>query len=285
MARLLPTLPSPARVPHRRPDAGDARRRGRGLLSELTELTENRGLVGGRTTLVKLRDPSPALLLGKGKAEELSAMAKEDGAEVIVFDAALSPASSATGRSSQAWRSFDRQEVILEVFADRAHTREAVLQVALARMEYSLPPPQPGPGPTFPGSEARARWAARRDAAGAGQARRTRPHRPFEGRSWPSRAPARRPAHPACAGARADRLDRGLYQRRQVLAPEHAHRLAGAGRGQALRDPRSDTRQLVLPGNQKLLLTRHGGLHPAAAARAGGRRSRPRSRRCWSPTS
>jgi GTP-binding protein HflX len=33
----------------------------------------------------------------------------------------------------------DRQEVILEVFADRAHTREAVLQVALARMEYSLP--------------------------------------------------------------------------------------------------------------------------------------------------
>ena len=33
----------------------------------------------------------------------------------------------------------DRQEVILEVFADRAHTREAVLQVALARMEYSMP--------------------------------------------------------------------------------------------------------------------------------------------------
>ncbi len=50
----------------------------------------------------------------------------------------------------------DRQEVILEVFADRAHTREAILQVALARQEYSPAAPQARPGPTFPASAAAA---------------------------------------------------------------------------------------------------------------------------------
>jgi GTP-binding protein HflX len=88
---------------------------------------------------LRLRSPSPALFIGKGKAEELAAMAKEDQAEVIVFDSALSPAQQRNWEELAGMAVIDRQEVILEVFADRAHTREAVLQVALARMEYSLP--------------------------------------------------------------------------------------------------------------------------------------------------
>ncbi len=109
------------------------------LLDELTELVENLRLTVVRTTLVNLRNPTPSLLLGSGKAEELVAQAKEDGADVIVFDEALSPAQQRNWEELSGIAVIDRQEVILEVFADRAHTREAVLQVALARMEYSLP--------------------------------------------------------------------------------------------------------------------------------------------------
>ena len=140
MAVLLPTLPSAQRaflVGVQTPDMPDGE--GEELLAELTELVENLGLSVVRATLVRLRSPSPALFLGKGKAAELVADAKSDGADVIVFDSALSPAQQRNWEELAGIAVIDRQEVILEVFADRAHTREAVLQVALARMEYSLP--------------------------------------------------------------------------------------------------------------------------------------------------
>src|SRR3954469_23513781 len=109
------------------------------LLLELKELVENLRISVTRSTLVNLRRPNPALLLGSGKAEEIIAEAKADGADVIVFDEALSPAQQRNWEEMSGLAVIDRQEVILEIFADRAHTREAILQVALARMEYSLP--------------------------------------------------------------------------------------------------------------------------------------------------
>lgn len=109
------------------------------LLSELKELVENLRIEVTRSTLVRLRNPTPALLLGSGKAAELVELAKADGADVIVFDEALSPAQQRNWEEMSGMAVIDRQEVILEIFADRAHTREAILQVALARMEYSLP--------------------------------------------------------------------------------------------------------------------------------------------------
>ena len=112
---------------------------GEELLAELTELVENLHFEVARTTLVNLRRGSPALLLGEGKAKELAALAKEDSASVIVFDAALSPGQQRNWEELAGLAVIDRQEVILEVFADRAHTREAGIQVALARLEYSLP--------------------------------------------------------------------------------------------------------------------------------------------------
>jgi GTP-binding protein HflX len=109
------------------------------LLAELAELVSNLGFSSAGTELVRLRRPSPALLLGRGKAKELVERARADGASVIVFDAALSPAQQRNWEEMAGLAVIDRQEVILEVFADRARTREAVLQTALARMEYSLP--------------------------------------------------------------------------------------------------------------------------------------------------
>ena len=109
------------------------------LLLELTELVENLRLTVTRTELVNLRRATPSLLIGSGKAQELVDLAKADGADVIVFDEELSPAQQRNWEELSGLAVIDRQEVILEIFADRAHTREAMLQVALARMEYSLP--------------------------------------------------------------------------------------------------------------------------------------------------
>ncbi|MEO7798489.1 MAG: GTPase HflX [Opitutaceae bacterium] len=109
------------------------------LLLELTELVENLRLKVVKATLVNLRLRTPSLLLGSGKAAELVAEAKAAGADVIVFDEALSPAQQRNWEELFEGAVIDRQEVILEIFSDRAHTREATLQVALARMQYSLP--------------------------------------------------------------------------------------------------------------------------------------------------
>jgi GTP-binding protein HflX len=109
------------------------------LLGELKELVENLRIAVTRTELVNLRRATPALLLGTGKAQEIVDRAKADGADVIVFDEALSPAQQRNWEELSGLAVIDRQEVILEIFSDRAHTREATLQVALARMEYSLP--------------------------------------------------------------------------------------------------------------------------------------------------
>ncbi|HTB79286.1 MAG TPA: GTPase HflX [Opitutaceae bacterium] len=112
---------------------------GQELLDELRELVETLGLTVVRSTLIALRTPVPALLIGSGKAQELSDLAHEDDADVIIFDEDLSPAQQRNWEKLSELAVIDRQEVILEVFADRAHTREAILQVALARQEYSLP--------------------------------------------------------------------------------------------------------------------------------------------------
>jgi GTP-binding protein HflX len=113
---------------------------GHELLGELNELVENLGIVVTRTVLVTMRgSEQPKFLIGSGKTAELIALAKDDGADVIVFDKELSPAQQRNWEEESGLAVIDRQEVILEIFADRAQTREAVLQVALARMEYSLP--------------------------------------------------------------------------------------------------------------------------------------------------
>ena len=113
---------------------------GEELLGELKELVENLELTVTDSILVSLREhQQPKFLIGSGKAAELIAMAREQEADVIVIDEELSPSQQRNWEEESGIAVIDRQEVILEIFADRAQTREAVLQVALARMEYSLP--------------------------------------------------------------------------------------------------------------------------------------------------
>jgi GTPase len=109
------------------------------LLTELQELVETLGITVVGRELVHAREISPRHLIGKGKAQELMERAKELDAECIIFDNELSPAQQRAWESESNLFVIDRHEVILEIFNMRARTREARLQVELARMEYSIP--------------------------------------------------------------------------------------------------------------------------------------------------
>ena len=109
------------------------------LLEELAELVNTLGIPIVGRELVHHRENHARFLMGSGKAEEVADRAKELGADVIIFDNELTPSQQRNWEKLTAGLVIDRQEVILDIFAKRAHTREARLQVDLARMEYSLP--------------------------------------------------------------------------------------------------------------------------------------------------
>ena len=87
----------------------------------------------------QLEHPDSATYLGKGKVEELSTLASERDATVVIFDDELSPAQGKNLEEQLGKRVVDRAELILDIFATRARTAEAKMQVELAQLEYSLP--------------------------------------------------------------------------------------------------------------------------------------------------
>ncbi|MCL1817418.1 MAG: GTPase HflX [Spirochaetaceae bacterium] len=108
-------------------------------LAELRALVESIGFTPAAALSARIRKASPRYLVGNGKAEELRAAAEQAEAGLIVFDTELSPSQQRNWEDLTGLCVIDRQEVILEIFMDRALTREAQLQVDLARMQYSLP--------------------------------------------------------------------------------------------------------------------------------------------------
>lgn len=109
------------------------------LLDELAELVTTLGVPIGDRMLVNHREMQARYLVGSGKAAEISQRAEELGLDLIVFDNELSPSQQRNWETLAGCPVIDRQEVILDIFARRAQTREARLQIELARAEYSLP--------------------------------------------------------------------------------------------------------------------------------------------------
>jgi GTP-binding protein HflX len=109
------------------------------LLIELNSLVDTLGIPVLDSLLVRVQEPNPRYFVGSGKAEEIFEHAKQLEADVIVFDNELSPAQQRNWEAMTGLAVIDREEVILDIFAQRAQTKEARLQVDLARMEYSLP--------------------------------------------------------------------------------------------------------------------------------------------------
>ncbi len=110
------------------------------LLAELRQLVDTLGLAVAGSCTVRIREPQSRYLVGSGKAEAIVQMATEMQADVIIFDDLLTPSQQRNWERLPGGVSvIDRQEVILDIFALHARTKEAVLQVALARARYDLP--------------------------------------------------------------------------------------------------------------------------------------------------
>lgn len=108
-------------------------------LSELERLCDTYGMETVGREACPLRQVSVATFLGEGKVDELGEIAVRLGADTIVFDEELSPSQQRNLEQHFGCTVLERTEVILGVFALHAHTREARLQVELARCQYQFP--------------------------------------------------------------------------------------------------------------------------------------------------
>lgn len=108
-------------------------------LGELRQLVEAVDIDVVGQISQRLRNPHPATFVGKGKVEELRNLAADRSADAIVFDDELSPSQQRNLEESLKLPVVDRSQIILDVFAGRAQTREGRLQVQLAAYEYQLP--------------------------------------------------------------------------------------------------------------------------------------------------
>ncbi|MCX7900779.1 MAG: GTPase HflX [Burkholderiaceae bacterium] len=105
-------------------------------LDELAQLTTSAGagLVG--RMLVRRARPDPAYFIGRGKVDEIRQLVAENGADAVVFDVPLSPGQQRNLERALGIAVLDRTALILNIFAQRAQSREGKLQVELARLEH-----------------------------------------------------------------------------------------------------------------------------------------------------
>src|SRR3972149_4757795 len=108
-------------------------------LAEIRALIDSAGYHLAGELVQRRPHPDPRYFIGKGKLEELKRVAKESGAEVVVFAGALRPSQHYELEKSLGVQCFDRLRVILEIFTQRAHSREAQLQTELAMLQYEIP--------------------------------------------------------------------------------------------------------------------------------------------------
>jgi GTP-binding protein HflX len=108
-------------------------------LDELAGLAEAAGAVVVDKVTQRRIAPHAATLFGKGKVEEMGELCREKQIDVMVVDCDLSPAQARNLENALDVRVIDRSELILDIFARRAQTRQAKLQVELAQLRYQLP--------------------------------------------------------------------------------------------------------------------------------------------------
>jgi len=108
-------------------------------LRELKELTASAGARVVGTALQRSSDPDPATLLGRGKVHEIRAEAHAAGADLVIFDHDLTPTQLRNLERMLDLKVIDRTQIILDIFARRARSREGQLQVELAQLNYLLP--------------------------------------------------------------------------------------------------------------------------------------------------
>ena len=108
-------------------------------LRELARLARTAGATVVGQTLQRRRRPDPATYVGAGKLGEIREARAQSGYSLVIFDEQLSPGQQLRLESALEVKVLDRSALILDIFASRASTREAALQVELAQHEYLLP--------------------------------------------------------------------------------------------------------------------------------------------------
>lgn len=108
-------------------------------MAELSELASSAGVVVQDRIIQRRQAIDPRTVLGRGKLDELLIRALQLGADMLVFDQELSPAQVRTLSEATDLKIIDRSQLILDIFAQRAQSREGKIQVELAQLKYLLP--------------------------------------------------------------------------------------------------------------------------------------------------
>jgi GTPase len=108
-------------------------------LAEFEELARSAGAEIAATLIQRRAKPDAATLVGQGKLEEIEGVVASTGADVVLFDHDLTPSQLRNLEAKLPCRVIDRTQLILDIFARHARTREGQLQVELAQLEYQLP--------------------------------------------------------------------------------------------------------------------------------------------------
>ena len=118
------------------PDQGDAHRDAEARLQETAGLAAAIGVVVADKVALRVRQPRPATLIGSGQADELAVRVQQNEAQLVVFDASLTPVQQRNLETTLGAKVIDRTGLILEIFGERAATAEGRLQVELAHLDY-----------------------------------------------------------------------------------------------------------------------------------------------------
>jgi GTP-binding protein HflX len=123
-------------LPWEKPERGDAGRLAEARLAEAVGLAASIGLVVVHTAIIPLRERRPATLLGSGQTEAQARDMREHDVTVAIVDAMLSPVQQRNLEREWGCKVIDRTGLILDIFGERARTREGTLQVELAHLDY-----------------------------------------------------------------------------------------------------------------------------------------------------
>jgi GTPase len=107
--------------------------------AELAELARSAGAAVVREEIAARHSPSPACFIGSGKAEEIAALCADEHCNIVIFNNDLSGTQAKNLEEIIRARVIDRTQLILDIFAKRAHTNEGKIQVELAQLLYLLP--------------------------------------------------------------------------------------------------------------------------------------------------
>jgi len=132
--------PNPVMSPQKSPHIpSDTTLSAESSLDELKELSRSAGVEVFDTVIQYRPEPDPKFLLGKGKLSSLVIKAMQMGANLLIFDHELTPAQVRSITDFTELKVIDRTQLILDIFAQRAHSREGKIQVELAQLKYLLP--------------------------------------------------------------------------------------------------------------------------------------------------